>query len=56
MVIDFNPHDENADTSTRINVELFLNRIDSSDMQSAKHDAQRISTDDRMMIDFNPHS
>jgi hypothetical protein len=36
------------------NFETGSNQTDSSDLQNAKHNLQRISTDDGITIDFNP--
>jgi hypothetical protein len=60
ITIDFNPENENADCSIRINREPFSNIIEVSGQffsrkHDEKHDSQRISTDDGITIDFNPH-
>jgi hypothetical protein len=38
MMIDFNPGNKNAASSIRTNFKLFLNRIDSTELQCAQHD------------------
>jgi hypothetical protein len=44
ITIDSSDENENADDSIRVNCEFDSNEIDESDLQSEKHDEQRIST------------
>jgi hypothetical protein len=54
IAIDFNLQLQNANSSMRDNREESENRIDSSDLQSEKHDFSKTRTDDGIIIDFNP--
>jgi hypothetical protein len=54
MLIDLSLDQKNADGSIRINFDSFWKRTDSSERHHAKHEWQRISTDDGMTIDFKP--
>jgi hypothetical protein len=50
-MIDRSDDRENADDSIRVNRESDSNKIDESDLQSQKHDEQRISTFRGIIID-----
>jgi hypothetical protein len=54
IIIDFNPEDENAYSSIRCNFDPVSNEIDESELHFEKHDLDKYSTDDRIIIVSNP--